>query len=183
MAAAGPAYSVLLPTYNERENIALIVALLVKTLEAECAALPSCRLLECCQTLLILGRSGLHSLARFQASAPAVPRQDLLRAHGRGARLSGAGGRSQGLGLRDNHRGRQQPSRHPGRGAAAAESVWRRAHRAAPAAPHRSPCLAHRCVSAVTARVSASRPHSQRPDGKVHARAAVAGTAREAGAG
>ena len=30
-------YSVLLPTYNERENIGIIVALLVKTLEAECA--------------------------------------------------------------------------------------------------------------------------------------------------
>lgn len=30
-------YSVLLPTYNERENIGIIIALLVKTLEAECA--------------------------------------------------------------------------------------------------------------------------------------------------
>ena len=27
----------LLPTYNERENIGIILALLVKTLEAECA--------------------------------------------------------------------------------------------------------------------------------------------------
>jgi hypothetical protein len=86
MAAAVPAYSVLLPTYNERENIALIVALLVKTLEAECGALPSCRLLECHHTLLVPEHSGLRSLARPQASAPAVPRQDLFCAHGRGAR-------------------------------------------------------------------------------------------------
>lgn len=29
-------YSVLLPTYNERENIGIVVALLVKTFESRC---------------------------------------------------------------------------------------------------------------------------------------------------
>ena len=86
MATAGPAYSVLLPTYNERENVALIVALLVKTLEAECGALPSYRLLECCHTLLVLLCSGLHSLAR--------PKHTRLLSPGRtcSARTGGARG-------------------------------------------------------------------------------------------
>lgn len=30
----GPKYSVLLPTYNERENVALVVSMLVKEMEA-----------------------------------------------------------------------------------------------------------------------------------------------------
>lgn len=34
--ARAPKYSVLLPTYNERENIALIVFLLVETFEKQC---------------------------------------------------------------------------------------------------------------------------------------------------
>ena len=45
-----PKYSVLLPTFNERENIALIVWLLVETFETQCvlplgdACSPCCRL-------------------------------------------------------------------------------------------------------------------------------------------
>ena len=33
-------YSVLLPTYNERENIGIIVALLVKTFQSRCCPAP-----------------------------------------------------------------------------------------------------------------------------------------------
>ena len=37
MPRGGYKYSVLLPTYNERENIGIIITLLVKVLKAECA--------------------------------------------------------------------------------------------------------------------------------------------------
>ena len=51
MPRGGYKYSVLLPTYNERENIGIIIALLVKVLKAECALPLFCPPIALCPDL------------------------------------------------------------------------------------------------------------------------------------